>query len=685
MKHGAQFLIAVLVTAFAVGGLDAAGAKKRDKKGAVSPDVEPYIASVFPCGGRKGTSVRVRIAGRNLLHVEGVHLSGSGVAGKRVGAPDNLSMVFEIVIAPTAESGERDLRVLSPGGASNRFRFSVGDLPEHVETETNSELGEAEALASLPVVVNGQVMPGDRDAFRFSAKRGQTIVLAARSREIVPYIADAVPGWSDLCLTLYDARGRQLASVDDFQLRPDPVLFFRPSRDGDYVVRINDIIYRGREDFVYRLVIGEVPYLTSVFPLGGRRGQAVSVQLRGVNLPVGRMRFTVPSNAPERGRIGLPDGLSLTRTLPFEMTDFPEVFETEPNNTPAQATAIARPCVVNGVIARPGEVDHFAFQAGKGETLVMEVVGRRLESPIDARLSLLDAGSGKVLAANDDWEDPEGVLETHHADARIVRRFRSAAKCVLRIEDTQGKGGHEFAYRLRVVPARPDFRLSVSPDNPRVGRGESAMLTVEALRLDGFAGDIDLTVSGLPRGFKYVAPDIEAPGTSAIVTITAPDDAAMRPFTPRITGVSTVDGSRVRREAQAGEGVMQAFFYRYQVPVDELLFSVVEPAPFTVRPKTAITRPLRFVRSEPLEIPFLVIRKDGVKGAVTVKLAKPPAGVTARAVTVGADKDAGVLTIGASGMVVYGRQSLLLEATLRSGAIVQTRIAAAIPVDVVRR
>jgi hypothetical protein len=94
---------------------------------------------------------------------------------------------------------------------------------------------------------------------------------------------------------------------------------------------------------------------------------------------------------------------------------------------------------------------------------------------------------------------------------------------------------------------------------------------------------------------------------------------------------------------------------------------------------------LRFVRSEPLEIPFLVIRKDGVKGAVTVKLAKPPTGVTARAVTVGAEKDAGVLTIGASGMVVYGRQSLLLEATLRSGAITQTRIAAAIPVDVVRR
>ena len=32
-------------------------------------------------------------------------------------------------------------------------------------------------------------------------------------------------------------------------------------------------IYRGREDFVYRITIGELPFVTSIFPLGGRAGE----------------------------------------------------------------------------------------------------------------------------------------------------------------------------------------------------------------------------------------------------------------------------------------------------------------------------------------------------------------------------------------------------------------------------
>ena len=64
-----------------------------------------------------------------------------------------------------------------------------------------------------------------------------------------------------------------MAYCDDYRFKPDPVIFFTVPQDGAYVANVTDAIYRGREDFVYRLTIGEMPFLTSIFPLGAKAGQ----------------------------------------------------------------------------------------------------------------------------------------------------------------------------------------------------------------------------------------------------------------------------------------------------------------------------------------------------------------------------------------------------------------------------
>ena len=51
------------------------------------------------------------------------------------------------------------------------------------------------------------------------------------------------------------------------------------------MIEIKDSIYRGREDFVYRITVGELPFVTSVFPLGGPAGTPPKVELKGWNLP----------------------------------------------------------------------------------------------------------------------------------------------------------------------------------------------------------------------------------------------------------------------------------------------------------------------------------------------------------------------------------------------------------------
>ena len=162
------------------------------------------------------------------------------------------------------------------------------------------------------------------------------------------------------------------------------------------------------------------------------------------------------------------DGLR-SNALPLAVDDLPEAMETEPNDAPAAAQAIAVPVVINGRIQAPGDADYFAFQAEAGQTLALEVQARRLGSPLDSVLTLFDA-AGKKLAEHDDPApqavpnaqgtgvendrgvkiDPRDARLIHRADARIVHKFASAGKYVVRIGDVTEQGGQEYAYRLRI-------------------------------------------------------------------------------------------------------------------------------------------------------------------------------------------------------------------------------------------
>ena len=62
----------------------------------------------------------------------------------------------------------------------------------------------------------------------------------------------------------------EVAYDDDYRFKPDPVICYDVPKDGEYVFAIYDSIYRGREDFVYRITVGEQPFVTSIFPLGAR-------------------------------------------------------------------------------------------------------------------------------------------------------------------------------------------------------------------------------------------------------------------------------------------------------------------------------------------------------------------------------------------------------------------------------
>ena len=587
-----------------------------------------------------------------------------------------------MTIGPTAELGQRDVRIITRNGISNRYRFFVDQLPEVSEVEPNNDPAHATPLPALPVLINGRIEQSDQDFFRLSAKAGQTIVCSVQARAILPYLADAVPGWFDAVLSLQDAAGHTLLTVNGFRLKTDPVLIFHAPKDAEYVLVIRDVLYRGRADFVYRLSIGALPFITDVFPLGGRRGSTAALQLHGVNLPKKSIPFPISGDSNPRRSLSVTNNGLVSNQVVLAAGDYPEITETEPNDAIAQANRVELPVTINGRIQQSGDADYFIFSVKEKQRLAFEVHARRLDSPLDSILTLFNAVTGAEIAENDDNLDPAEPLMTHHADSRLVQTFATPGDYVVRIKDVEQKGGEEYAYRLSIGPPEPDFALRVTPSNPVAGQGDTAVLTVAALRKNGFSGEIALSIQGLPNGSVVSGTMIPANQDEGVITVTVPPNAPLGVSSPTIVGTGTIGGKPVVRRANPAETVMQAFFYTHNVFTSELLLGIAEPPPIRISTSHPTGNVLDLKIGAEVPITVKAVRKPGVTGGIQLIAQKPVNGFAVRTPFLAADKDEIVVTLSAlKGAPVGTTQSIVLTGVLK-GPKSGTSVAPAIAVKV---
>ncbi len=366
-------------------------------------------------------------------------------------------------------------------------------------------------------------------------------------------------------MALYDAKGKELAYDDDYRFHPDPVLFFKVPEDGQYTIEIKDAIYRGRPDFVYRISLGELPFITGIFPLGGRAGTATTVKLSGWNLPADTLTIDAKDMTPGIRPLSVRKGELISNTMPFVVDTLPECVEQEPNDSTPAAQAVTLPVIVNGRIDRPGDWDVFRFEGRAGQQIIAEVYARRLESPLDSVLELLDA-SGKRLAFNDDHEDKSDGLRTHHADSLINFTLPADGTYYVRLGDAQHHGGPEYAYRLRLSAPRPDFELRVAPSCLNTISWRLNTLAVYALRKDGFNGEIALRFKDNPDGLALDGGLIPEGQDQVRLTLAMAPMLAGEPLRVCLEGRATIEGKEVVRQAVPADEMTQAFFYKHLVP-----------------------------------------------------------------------------------------------------------------------
>jgi hypothetical protein len=328
-----------------------------------------------------------------------------------------------------------------------------------------------------------------------------------------------------------------------------------------------------------------------------------------------------------------------SNTVEFAVDTLPEQREREPNS-PSHAESVKLPLILNGRVDRPGDEDAFRFEGHAGQRMIAEVEARRLGSPVDSVLQLLDS-TGKRLAFNDDHEDKADALNTHHADSLIEFTLPADGAYVVTLADAQEQGGQEFAYRLRISEPRPDYAIRVVPSCINASSWRLTPVTVFALRKDGFDGDIDLSLKPEPRGVILIGGRIPAGQDRVRVTLSVASWAAVDPIRLQIEGHAVADGKEIVRTGAAADDMMQAFAYRHLVPAENLTLVLSDSGRF--RPGASVPKPP--TPDRPYQSPSSVISEQPVKlpaggtaevqirgsyssrGSLQLELTDPPDGV----------------------------------------------------------
>jgi hypothetical protein len=208
-----------------------------------------------------------------------------------------------------------------------------------------------------------------------------------------------------------------------------------------------------------------------------------------------RVRLEVPPDAPlgfHTIRLATRRGLSNFRI--FCVDDLPQIRAVDTNRTKATPQPVPIPCVVVGR-ADPEASDYFKITVKAGQRVSVEILGRRLGSPLDPQIALLDRRSQRELAFSNDAPG----LQT---DARLTHTFKEAGDYLLEVRDTTYGGGPDYWYRLRIG----DFPCATTPIPMAARRGTKTTVTFAGPLTDGVA-PVEVTVPADPAAaVVWVAP-----------------------------------------------------------------------------------------------------------------------------------------------------------------------------------
>ncbi|OWK46773.1 PPC domain-containing protein [Fimbriiglobus ruber] len=604
----------------------------------------PEIGSVFPPGGKAGTTVAVQLGGAEwtpdmqfFVHDKRVKLEilgppgellippppyWFGAKGRLTGPPLLRERPARFILPADLPPGPIRWQAANANGITSAGVFVVGVGLELIEDEKRTA---AQPLPSLPVTVSGRLLKNEEvDRYRFVATKAGPVTCELTARRLGSNFNGVIE--------VFDARNRRLAEAVDTE-GLDPVLTFSAVVGTEYTVAVRDIDHAGDRSYTYRLALTPGPRVLAVLPAVGKRGETREVEFVGVGLATGgpgveslRRPVTFPAGPATSFvyQLETPWG-SVPYTFPLD--DLTETVRSVGN---AQPMPLVVPGAVTGTLDSPTAEARYMLAGKKGDRWSIAAEARRFGSPLDVTLRLLGP-DGKDLAHNDDLPAT--------TDAGLEFTVPADGAYQLVVGDTTGSGGSRAAvYRVAVRHPIDGYRLHVSAQKLSLPLGQKTPLTVQATRTGQFKGPITLTIAGLPAGVTAPpSPVIPADKNELVVSLESAADAAVTASLFTITGTAEVGGKSTSRPALATAAGNLAPRHHTETDTPDLLVALTMKPRVKGEPVDKDTgRKVPRGSTHPAEV--TVQRLEGYAGEITLRQAARQSyqvqGITGRDVTI---------------------------------------------------
>src|SRR5581483_1488105 len=308
---------------------------------------------------------------------------------------------------------------------------------------------------------------------------------------------------------------------------------------------------------------------------------------------------------------------------------------------PEAAEAIPAPCEVAGMFRRKGERDWYSFEAKKGDVLTIELLGERIGSTADFYFTVHDPANKNAVLGGEQDDDNDSLhpfgFYTRTADPGPYKFTAPADGKYLVAVGAREAGflfGPRTIYRLRVAPARPDFRVVAMPYSRYYQTGSAArqdgteVYDVYVHRIDGFNGPVTVTAEGLPAGVT-AKPVTIGPGArwgTLVLHVGASAAAYTGPF--KLTAKAELAGKAAAREVRPASitwGVQPGQNVPVLARLDHALVLAVRPEKgfFTLAAETDKATVKVNGKDEKLAAPLTVKQGDKVTLPVKVNWVNP--------------------------------------------------------------
>jgi hypothetical protein len=685
---------------------------------------EPRLLTVVPAGARIGSTVEVAFTGTDIEEPETLLFSHPGIKAEPVVPPEAptppadpkkpkpptnakkppvIVTKFKVTIAADVPVGLQDVRLVNKWGVSNARAFAIGDLPEFMEVEPNNDVNQTQRIEINSTVNGSMASPTDVDYYVFTGKKGQRVVFSC--------LASTIDSRFHAALEIYDSKDRLLAFNRNYDHRDALTDCILPA-DGDYFIRVFEFTHtQGSPEHFYRLTLSTAPWIDAIFPCVVEPGKATPVTVYGRNLPggqidpgatvddhvlekislmvnasadTGRLTFSGrldPKAAALSGfevRLRNPVGASNPFLLTFARS--PVVVDNGANDTPETAQPITLPCEIAGFVEKRRDRDWYVFDAKKGETFLIEALGDRLGSEAFVYFVLRNAATKQNLYESPpDYAEPQPPKFYARTEDPAPYRFVVPAdgkyQMLVSSRLADALSGPRHFYRVRLAPETPDFQLAVTPpadhrpDAAVVLQGGHEAFTVFATRRDGFNGDINLTVEGLPPGVTCAPQTIGASVRQTQLVVSATAGAPPAVVELKVKGTATIRGRKVEHEARiAGvvwpgpeQGKVQPLLTRLD---RALVLAVRSGAPYTLA--TTLDKPA-VLQGDKTDLKVKLTRLwPDAKTPLTVQAeaANLAPGLTLnnnQPITIAPDKTDGTLLVSVGAGVLPGTYNLVLR------------------------